>query len=359
MSLRFPDAYSERLAEIESSKNPLATNPSGAKGLFQIMPRTAKEYGVNNPFNIEQQFAFEKEFRADNKRYVEGKLGRNISPGEQYLAHQQGMGGAVKLLSNPEGNAADTVGKQRVLQNGGHEGMSNQEFANIWINKFEDSPLIAPSIRHTSGIQVASADPNAGAELLHTSMSGQYAASFNEAAPDATSIPQRNPSLGTKAYNAPVEASYDIDGGIVTVEAGDTLTEIFMEHMGLDAQAAYKEALEYAEENGFDANVIQVGQKIDLSGDISPAANTQTRAPVAFETTAVTTGITTSVTPENLFDSLSDMLGDTVKSLTELMTNMAEALGVDDYMNAPDAPSIEATTPPPPPSAKYANLDMG
>jgi hypothetical protein len=37
------------IAEIESSYNPFAISPAGAKGLMQIMPATARRFGMQNP----------------------------------------------------------------------------------------------------------------------------------------------------------------------------------------------------------------------------------------------------------------------------------------------------------------------
>jgi soluble lytic murein transglycosylase-like protein len=39
------------IAKVESGKNPEAVSPKGAQGLMQLMPDTATEYDVNDPFD--------------------------------------------------------------------------------------------------------------------------------------------------------------------------------------------------------------------------------------------------------------------------------------------------------------------
>lgn len=139
--------YFERLAQVESAGNPNARNPSGAAGLYQFMPGTAKEYGLDNPYDpIASRKAAER-LTADNRAALAKALGRDPGPGELYLAHQQGAGGARALLANPEAPAVEALSsayggnRQKalaaILQNGGKPDMRAGDFANKWISKFE------------------------------------------------------------------------------------------------------------------------------------------------------------------------------------------------------------------------------
>jgi hypothetical protein len=153
-----PPGYLNRVAMIESGGNPSADNPmSSAGGLFQQIDSNAKAYGVSDRYDPVQSTEGAVRFAVDNMNYLTRVLGREPTGGELYLAHQQGPGGAAKLLSNPDALAVDIVGVKAVEQNGGSANMTAGEFANIWISKYNGSrgqtsvaSAATPSIRSDS-----------------------------------------------------------------------------------------------------------------------------------------------------------------------------------------------------------------
>jgi hypothetical protein len=132
-----------RIAKIESSLNPSAKNPrSSAGGLFQFIDGTWKDYGRGKS-------KFDPVANADagirlmqaNRKYLARKLGREPTAGELYMAHQQGAGGAGMILSNPDANAVQLLGRKRVLLNGGNETMTAGEFAQLWTKKIDGAQV--------------------------------------------------------------------------------------------------------------------------------------------------------------------------------------------------------------------------
>jgi len=135
-----PQGYLQRTAQIESGGNPNAQNPnSSAGGMFQFIDSTAKQYGLTNKFDPMASADAAARLARDNLGYLKQALGREPSAGELYLAHQQGAGGAAKLLAAGNAPAASVVGGDAARLNGG-DGMSAADFAGKWTGKFGGQP---------------------------------------------------------------------------------------------------------------------------------------------------------------------------------------------------------------------------
>lgn len=130
-----PD-YLTRTASIESAFKPNAVSSTGAKGLWQFVGGTARQYGLTNPFDPNASAMAAARLASDNKTILAKSLGREPSDAELYLAHQQGAGGAAKMLANPNARAGDIVGDRAVQVNGGNPNMTAGAFANKWLTKY-------------------------------------------------------------------------------------------------------------------------------------------------------------------------------------------------------------------------------
>lgn len=130
-----PD-YMRVVAHLESKGDPNAQNPrSSAGGLFQFIDSTAKDYGLSNKKDPYASSDAAARLMRDNAKGLRAVLGREPNAGELYLAHQQGLGGARKLLRDPGAKAVDVVGAAAVKLNGGSADMTAGEFANLWMRK--------------------------------------------------------------------------------------------------------------------------------------------------------------------------------------------------------------------------------
>ena len=143
-----PTGYLTTLAAIESNFNTGADNAlgSGGAGIFQIMPATARAYGISDPKDFNQSMSFIKEFTVDNLNILRDSLGREPLPYELYMAHQQGAGGAPKLLTaDPNALAVDVLSSKKVTMNGGTAGMTVAEFTNVWVKKWAEKSGQGPA----------------------------------------------------------------------------------------------------------------------------------------------------------------------------------------------------------------------
>jgi hypothetical protein len=134
-----PSGFLAKTANIESKFDPNAQNKSGATGLFQFMPQTAAQYGLSNPRDPVASTDAAARLAKDNAETLRSALGRDPTAGELYLAHQQGAGGAARLLSNPDAPVSRVVPLKNVVANGGSPDMTAGQFASMWTSKVDGS----------------------------------------------------------------------------------------------------------------------------------------------------------------------------------------------------------------------------
>lgn len=86
-----PTGTLSKIAGIESNFKADAVSPKGARGWFQFMPETAKQYGVADPTNLEQSADGAGRFMTDLLKMHNGNM-------DHALAYYNGGGKAVEAL---------------------------------------------------------------------------------------------------------------------------------------------------------------------------------------------------------------------------------------------------------------------
>jgi hypothetical protein len=212
-----PSGYLSRTAWIESRGNPSAKNPkSSAGGLFQQIDSNAKAYGVTNRFDPTQSTIGAAKFAKDNTATLRRVLGRAPTGAELYLAHQQGPGGAAKLLSNPNALAVDLVGEKQVKLNGGGASMTGAQFASLWINKYNN---VKPGTPQSTGTP----DSFSEEDLASFSRIGEQA-SFST---DDLTVSSKGEGTQGQAATAPEVAEAKVDEAIANfVREGGAASDV-------------------------------------------------------------------------------------------------------------------------------------
>lgn len=99
--------YRDVVGQLESSGG---TQIGNGGGKYQFMPGTAKQYGGSDDTAMDR-------FTTDNVKAL-SKAGVPVNDVTAYVAHQQGGGGASKLLTAaPDAIAADVVGAKNAMGN--------------------------------------------------------------------------------------------------------------------------------------------------------------------------------------------------------------------------------------------------
>ncbi len=125
-----------RTVQIESGGRPV-DNAIGMMGYGQFSKGTWAQFGANgDPHNLQDSVAAIQRYGAYNARAFTSAMGRPPTDAELYMMHQQGTGGGMALLSNPNANAARLVGADAITGNGGTTSMTAGQFTAMWAHKF-------------------------------------------------------------------------------------------------------------------------------------------------------------------------------------------------------------------------------
>lgn len=222
-----------RIAMLESAGKSDAVNPkSGAAGLFQFMPETAKAYRLTDAKSAEASADAAARLLKDNRATLTQRLGREPTPAELYLAHQQGAGGASVLLSNPDGNVVDVLAKAykgdrgralaAVEQNGGTAEMTAGQFADLWRGRYESAASpdgVAVATMSRTGTEADYLPPDVRFKLLTKAQ-----AEFDKQADlTAALVSYGNPDFlydpGNKDHRQAVDKIFAAQGGIQAVKS--------------------------------------------------------------------------------------------------------------------------------------------
>jgi hypothetical protein len=164
-----------RMAAVESSFEPTAKNGS-SRGLYQFQPGTWAEEGgaPGAELNAEENIKRGIQHIKKNRTRLRAKLGREPTDGEIYLAHQQGFGGAIALLSAPAGmSAVDALqragvknARAHITRNGGTEAMSAADFAGKWSRKIAGARAVPAGRAPVGEAPPVAAPPSSLSEAL-------------------------------------------------------------------------------------------------------------------------------------------------------------------------------------------------
>jgi hypothetical protein len=139
-----PPEHMLAMAQMESGGNSNAISSTGASGLFQFTGGTAKDMGLKNRFDPEQNTRAAADLYLKNKTALE-KTGEKATLDNIYLAHQQGAGGASNILKASRGEAtlSDTSKKNMGLNVGANAGGANEKEKAANFAKANQSALAA------------------------------------------------------------------------------------------------------------------------------------------------------------------------------------------------------------------------
>lgn len=134
-----------RIAQVESSLNPAAqAKTSSAKGLFQVIDSTWKQYGgkPGKQTNADENIRVGVNILADNTNRLRSALGRDPSASELYAAHFFGAGAAPAVLSaSPDTPISELLSQRAVKANPQLQGKTAGEVRQMLQAKMGQAPV--------------------------------------------------------------------------------------------------------------------------------------------------------------------------------------------------------------------------
>jgi hypothetical protein len=155
-------ALANATAQIESNHG---ANLGVRGNIFQLGAPERARMGAAGLGAPEEQLEYGVRFLAQTKADLSDALGRDPANSEIYLAHQQGVAGAKKLLDNPGARAGDLVGDAAIRGNGGDPNAPAAQFTDLWRERYRIAeggvPAKGPQLAQGPALAASDAGPQA------------------------------------------------------------------------------------------------------------------------------------------------------------------------------------------------------
>jgi len=162
---------------IESNFGRAKDRPgSQFQGGFQLGNAVRRQYGVANPQDFEQSAIGAAKYAADNKKFLMSAIGREPTAAELYLAHQQGAGGARKLLTNPNQPAGMLTNPNFISSNAGDPNAPASQFSQKFGDMFNRKVAEASGVPMDQALAYSGQQPTGPQDAAGQALQGAFGA---------------------------------------------------------------------------------------------------------------------------------------------------------------------------------------